>query len=347
VLERLAPDLMDTPPEQAATLLNSRLTKAVRDAATLEQLEKQVLQREEELREAQETIEAMTARLDALCEQAGCSAHEKLEAAEARSNERRALQQELETVTADLVEIGGGATLGQLLEEAARVDADLLPGRIDETSAELDHLQQERDRLQRVVWEGQQALQAMDGSARAAEEAEKAQEALAVIRSNVDRYVRLRMASVILRREIERYRRENQGQLLGRAAELFSLLTLGSFSRLETDYGDKDEPILLGVRPSDERVDVHGMSDGTVDQLYLSLRLANLEKYLETGEPMPFVVDDIMIRFDDRRAEATLKVLAELAGKTQVIFFTHHSRLVELAQRAVADGGVAVHELAQ
>ncbi len=74
------------------------------------------------------------------------------------------------------------------------------------------------------------------------------------------------------------------------------------------------------------------MSDGTRDHLSLSLRLASLEKYLETSEPMPFVVDDILVNFHDQRAAATLGALAELSKKTQVLFFTHHGRLVELAQ---------------
>jgi uncharacterized protein YhaN len=53
---------------------------------------------------------------------------------------------------------------------------------------------------------------------------------------------------------------------------------------------------------------------------------------MESSEPMPFIVDDILIRFDDERARATLGVLAELAKKTQVLFFTHHALLFDFAQ---------------
>jgi uncharacterized protein YhaN len=81
------------------------------------------------------------------------------------------------------------------------------------------------------------------------------------------------------------------------------------------------------------QVGVEGMSDGTRDQLYLALRLATLEQYLANHEPLPFIVDDILIQFDDQRAEAALQVLAELSAKTQVLFFTHHWRLVELAKK--------------
>jgi uncharacterized protein YhaN len=47
---------------------------------------------------------------------------------------------------------------------------------------------------------------------------------------------------------------------------------------------------------------------------------------------MPFVVDDILIKFDDGRARAALELLAELSRRTQVIFFTHHRHLVEIAE---------------
>jgi uncharacterized protein YhaN len=87
------------------------------------------------------------------------------------------------------------------------------------------------------------------------------------------------------------------------------------------------------------------MSDGTRDQLYLSLRLATLEQHLSRGEPMPFVVDDILIGFDDNRTKVCLAVLAELAVRTQVLLFTHHRRVLELAGELEATAGIFLHEL--
>ena len=108
-----------------------------------------------------------------------------------------------------------------------------------------------------------------------------------------------------------------------------------------TDFNEKDEPVLAGIRTGGERVHVEGMSSGTRDQLYLSLRLASLEKYMENAEPMPFIVDDVLVDFDDARSEAALNALAELAQKTQVILFTHHSQVVTQAKPLQ----VHVHEL--
>ena len=123
-----------------------------------------------------------------------------------------------------------------------------------------------------------------------------------------------------------------------RASELFSELTLGSFEGLRADYDDKGNAVLVGVRPDSQRtVGVAGMSEGTCDQLYLALRLSLLESYVARREPIPFIVDDILIMFDDDRAVAALKALVRLAEHTQVIFFTHHEHVVRLARENLDD----------
>jgi uncharacterized protein YhaN len=176
--------------------------------------------------------------------------------------------------------------------------------------------------------------------------AENAERLLADLESDVEKYARLKIASIILSRTVEQYREKHQGPLILRASQLFSQMTLGAFSRLRAEYDERGNPVLVGIRrQSEAQVTVDGMSDGTADQLYLSLRLASLEQYLEHNEPLPFVVDDILLRFDDERSLATLKVLGELARKTQVIFFTHHRHLVDLVEERATDLAIRQHTL--
>lgn len=52
--------------------------------------------------------------------------------------------------------------------------------------------------------------------------------------------------------------------------------------------------------------------------------------------PCPVIFDDILINSDDSRAAAALESISELAGRTQVLFFTHHTRLAELGARSGA-----------
>jgi len=86
------------------------------------------------------------------------------------------------------------------------------------------------------------------------------------------------------------------------------------------------------------------MSTGTADQLYLALRIAAIEDYLQRAGALPFVADDLFINFDDERAAAGFKLLSKLSKKTQVLFFTHHQHLVDLARETLG-GSVSVVSL--
>ena len=132
----------------------------------------------------------------------------------------------------------------------------------------------------------------------------------------------------------ERYRERSQGPLLQRASQLFAALTLGAHEGLVVD----GEVAALWARRADgRRVPLDGLSDGTRDQLYLALRLAALELYMDSAEPMPFIADDLFVNYDDDRALAGLRQLTEVSRRTQVIFLTHHAHMVELARDNLAE----------
>ena len=197
----------------------------------------------------------------------------------------------------------------------------------------LHELREQRDAVMRQITSAEIEEQKFDGSGLAAEKNAVCESISTQLEEELHQLAVLRVASAVMKEAIERHRQKNQGPILGRASEIFTQITLGRFVGLQAEYNDKGEPVLAGIRASEERVLVSGMSDGTCDQLYLALRLASLESWLTHHEPMPFIVDDILMNFDDERSVATLKVLAELSRHTQVIFFTHHQHLVDLACR--------------
>ena len=153
------------------------------------------------------------------------------------------------------------------------------------------------------------------------------------------------LAALILKREIESYRKAHQGPILKKATEIFKGLTLGAFSELRADIDDQGLPILTADKGSGTSIGVESMSDGTRDQLYLALRLASLHVRLAEDEPMPFIVDDILVNFDDRRSRAALEALDELAKDNQVILFTHHQQIVDQAETLGSAAGIVIHRL--
>ncbi|MGN6099587.1 MAG: ATP-binding protein, partial [Devosia sp.] len=147
-----------------------------------------------------------------------------------------------------------------------------------------------------------------------------------------------KIAALMLGAAIEKHRESQSDPLMLRAGELFRTLTGESFEGVMQDYGEDDQPRLVGRRRGGERVPISGMSEGTRDQLYLALRLAYLEDYAKRSEPVPFIGDDIFQTFDDERTAAGIRALASTSRLFQPILFTHHLSVVAIARRALGDG---------
>ncbi len=166
----------------------------------------------------------------------------------------------------------------------------------------------------------------------------RAQEKLALVAECAERYVVLRVQHDILRRELEAYERRHASPMLADAGRLLETLTAGRFVALRAvDRGD--QRTLAVVRADEEELEPHELSEGTADQVYLALRLAGIDQLQRercaAGQvPLPVVLDDVLMAFDDQRAQAALRVMAELAEQWQVVVLTHHEHLAEVAASA-------------
>ena len=335
LVARIAPDLGGLAAAEAVDALNTQLAHSRSALKQREQIQQQLDKAEQQAKQAGLDADIAKRLLAALATEAACpNSDAALIEAERQSAEKATIKANIAALEQQINEDAAGASLSELEAEADALDSDALPADIARLSDHIeDELEPRRTALAETAGGQQQEIGQMDGSARAAELAEQGQGILAGIRADSERYVRVKLAARILRDQIERYRRDNQGPVVQRASEHFAALTLGSFERLTIDFNDRDQAVLAGVRPDDTRIHVDGMSTGTRDQLYLALRLASLEKTIRGAEPMPFIVDDVLVDFDDQRSVAALQTLAELAGLTQVVLFTHHARLVEQAQQ--------------
>jgi uncharacterized protein YhaN len=335
LVDSVAPDLKDETPDRAAELLNARLIQARESQSKRKSLDKQIAKTTEERQIAEKRIADTSTLMESICHEARCKSAGDLQQMEKRSKIRRQMTRALEDIETRIRDLSAGATVAEFIADASTIKADCVSPELERLESEIKALESERSEMDQTIGTENAELKRMDGSAEAAGHAQEIERLMAGLESDVETYARMKIASVILARTIEQYRGKHQGPLIQRASELFSQMTIGSFDGLRAEYDDKGAPVLVGIRPeSRQAVMVAGMSDGTADQLYLALRLASLEQFLENNEPLPFVVDDILLRFDDQRALATLEVLAGLSEKTQVIFFTHHRHLMDLA-----DGG--------
>jgi uncharacterized protein YhaN len=84
------------------------------------------------------------------------------------------------------------------------------------------------------------------------------------------------------------------------------------------------------LKPSDE------LSRGTVEQLYLALRVGFLAS-LKAGRALPVLMDDVVVNFDEERRAGAAAAIAELARDRQVVFFTCHAEMAAVLATAVPE----------
>lgn len=186
-------------------------------------------------------------------------------------------------------------------------------------------------------------VEAVGGDDAAARIEERRRTVLLDIEDRAGRYLRLRLGILAAEQALRAYRDRHRSAMLARASQAFRTISRGAYGGLSTQPG-KDGEILIAVAADGGSKLASELSKGTRFQLYLALRVAGYEEFAASRRPVPFIADDIMETFDDRRAEEACRLFSAMAGVGQVIYLTHHRHLCAIARTICP--GVRVHELA-
>ena len=334
----LAPDLTDLPAEVAATKLLERFRTAERESNVRAHIEETIRAENARMDRLEHEYREQSLILEECLRRAQVTDLADLVAAEARSEELMSIRQkraELEAVFADYAndidaweEELKGADRAALVRQQEELDykRSELDDRIVSLNADIEGLQR--------------GLDDTEHSAKAAQAAAIAEDKLTRLRAAVEEYAVTKLAIEVLRAEMDRYADEHQGPILQKTSAHFQRFTLGAYAGVRVL-----EDALICVRGDGSEVPIDKLSDGTRDQLYLALRLASFDRQKQSGALLPLVLDDILVHSDDDRARAILQSLAEVARSMQILFFTHHARIVELANESLNPALFRVHDL--
>ncbi len=211
-------------------------------------------------------------------------------------------------------------------------------------TAKLDEVQEERQRLAQQMHEldeertrerasaetVRRSLQAREQETLALERGQQLESLRAQLGDAVDQWVPLALARHLMEAARVRFEKTQQPQLLVEAGRIFEQLTLGEYVQLTRSVGNTTE--LQAIPKTGLAKSPAEMSTGTREQLYLAIRLAYLKQYSQRAEPLPLVMDDVLVNFDEDRAKQTLRVLNDFSQSHQILFLTCHRRMVELVQ---------------
>lgn len=143
------------------------------------------------------------------------------------------------------------------------------------------------------------------------------------------------LAQQVLGDVAEEMHREFAPRLARAMGALVEQLTGGRYNQVRVD----ESLDLRTIGPSERIVNVGALSAGTIDQFYLGLRIALLDMVAAEGEPIPLLLDDPFVTYDDQRVRHALRLLGEWAQGRQILLLTCQERDL----RAVEELNLGAH----
>lgn len=161
------------------------------------------------------------------------------------------------------------------------------------------------------------------------------------IKAKYNEWLEFAFAEEILERAKKRYEENSQPEIVRIASEFFARITDGAWQDIKVGLEDRS------VRVLDENqkpLPAEMLSQGAKEQLYLSLRLAHIKHRSLSKRPLPLLMDDILVNFDEKRMKNTAKVLDLMVRETldmynnqQILYYTCHERTAQILLETVQD----------
>ncbi len=209
-------------------------------------------------------------------------------------------------------------TLQSMARSATRpAFADTLTLPEAETEEEISRAREEQRRLLNRLGQYQGRMEAIGDRQRLENQHHQLRQRLEKLTQTYDA---LTLALETLNRARQELQRRFAPRIVRRAQDYLNRMTGGRYDRLQWQG---DFSLLAGAEGEDTLRQVLWRSDGTMDQLYLALRMA------VAGELMPdapLILDDVLVCFDDERMAEAMNLLWQEGQSRQVILFTCQSR---------------------
>lgn len=145
----------------------------------------------------------------------------------------------------------------------------------------------------------------------------------------VGEWSRWKLAARMMEETLKVFESEKQPRVIERGSDYFRSITGEAYTGVRFPL---DGTGIHAVRNDGTAVPEELLSRGTLEQLYLALRLAHLSVYHGNGARIPLIVDDILVNFDPERAAHAAAALSRFSAETgvQILLFSCRPETADL-----------------
>jgi len=244
-----------------------------------------------------------------------------------KAQEKSALEKSIrETQTRIQTRVGLGEKYQRFMESMQETDPEQLEQELEGVLSRLSQVHEAQNRVNQEIgqFRGEATqLASQEDLVRLHNGLESKKE---LLMNGAREWATLTLALDMLGQAKARYEKNRQPQVFQAAGRMFSQITDGNYQGVEKPLESDEFRIVQGNGGYKSPVQ---LSRGTREQLYLSMRFGLIEDYETRAEPLPIVMDDVFVNFDDARREHVLDILRDFARNRQVIILSCHEHLVE------------------
>lgn len=320
------------------SILDMFLKKA--EDASRKALEKESLlaakeELENELSAENAHLASLMVRQAALFQQAGVANGDEFIRLAKLKEDRRQLENEIDNIECSLASVASGRELQTFLKSFEGASVEEEEQKLEAAKNRLKELnEKELDKAKRYgQLKGEAAALETDTEMAAARQKETSlREAAAVLAA---RWCACAVAEELLVKARNLFEKEKQPEVIQLASKIFREITDGKWLGMGISL---EKHTLTFIRVDGAPAEAGDLSRGTQEQAYLALRLAFIRNRSKTSSSLPVIMDEILVNFDQARAERAARAIADLAandqgGPQQVFYFTCQPHMIKTIKK--------------
>ena len=324
---------MQLPENDEVLLEHFNQWKKLVDIAVEEKRKQSELQRlleknEQNITVIDDKITGKNQQLQELLENAGAENAGQFREKYQQQEERYKLEETINTKLKNLKQYCGGDNPEEELAEYWQLGESDLNDKYRRIKETLDEGTENAKKLREKISANKQYIAELEKQGSVSEVMSAMKNIETRLRSSYKEWAAAQLSGKMLERTKHRFQQERQPEVIRNASRYFATITGNRYQGLEVNIEDKE------VRAYEQRgtsKSIPQLSRGTREQLLLALRLGLIEEYETHAEPLPLILDDIMVNFDPTRALATANALTEFSTPgRQLLYFTCHPRQEEI-----------------
>lgn len=291
--------------------------------AQYKELQRQNVEKQIELQEAMAVYQH---ELDALLEIAEVKEEEDfLKAAKALEEQER-WQQEKRKIETQISTMFPDAFTEKLLEESFHSN---------EIELEITQLRTKMKKSESILADANKQLAAVEMELKQMEMSDdnskttfKYQMAHEKLNELAKEWAVLKVAQTTLQRAKNAYQKKHLKEVMRTTSKYFKQLTGGKYVQVFAPTATMPFQV---EATNYTRYTVEELSQGTIDQLYVSLRLA-ISRVMGDTFVIPLMIDDAFVHFDEQRTTEMLQLMSQISEERQILFFTCKQAIADQLQ---------------